>query len=167
MEHLVGVQNSRPQQRRIAMIWVGALFGWRPGPIQQVRSLAFATWRQGLSAGAGAVKPSAKAQRRPRVRNARRRRNRDLDAGLCAPSRPPREATLLRGHQPPRMGDVAREQPARRNACRPSRGPGVHPAPAQHPDVGCRHPDSGAEVPRNGVRSSRARSQPQNQRDRP
>jgi hypothetical protein len=32
MEHLVRVQNSRPQQHRIAMIWVGALVGWRSGP---------------------------------------------------------------------------------------------------------------------------------------
>ena len=63
---------------------------------------------------------------------------------------------MLRGHQPPRMGDVARKQPARRNACGPSRGCRVHIAPAQHLDVGRRHPDSGAEIPRNGVRSSRA-----------
>ena len=64
---------------------------------------------------------------------------------------------MLRRHQPPRVDDVASEQPAHRRAGPPSPRPRLHPAADQQSDVGRDHPVSGSEVPRHGVRSTRAR----------
>jgi hypothetical protein len=59
---------------------------------------------------------------------------------------PPREGTLLRGHQPSRVGECGSWAACSSALCRPSRGPRVHRAPIQHADLRRDHLVPGAEV---------------------